>query len=164
MSSLIACYFLSSYRASQRWIITGLFFTTTYLLLSVGIKLYVNTQFDVLFQKHAINWIRYTSRPSPFNLILWSATAETPEGYYYAMVSLLDQKLSDQVFFIPKNQLIPSKFKGPKTDTLISYTKGYYIIESSEDTILIHNPFDHNNNLVGHNTDIDGFELSIKKS
>tara|TARA_B100001113_G_scaffold277362_1_gene231961 strand:+ start:524 stop:1549 length:1026 start_codon:yes stop_codon:yes gene_type:complete len=136
--SIIACYFVRTYQRAQRWIIRALVVSSTYLLLSVGIKMYINTQFEALFHKHAIQWTRYTSRPSPFNLILWSATAETASGYYYGMVSLFDRALSDRLFFTPKKQAIPAEFSTKKTQELLSYTKGFYTIEKQDHSILIH--------------------------
>ena len=98
----------------------------------------MNDRFESLFERNNFEVKNYITRPGPFNSILWSAVVDTDLGYYYVISSLLDQSDTNQMYFISKNQEVPSSFLTKRTIDLISYTKNYYTIEPYDKGILVH--------------------------
>ena len=127
----------SHHAKRMRCVILGLVVSTLYLGASVGIKQTINAKFEHLFSRQALQVTRYTSRPSPFNIILWSATAETKDGYYYGMISILDKPGLKPLYFIPKNHNLARNYDDPKSKELLQYTKGYYSVEPYKTGIII---------------------------
>ncbi len=137
--AILGAWVSRSKNKQSSWIKLGLGLSSLYLILGLGVKAYMHTQFTTLFEKNNIEVLRYTSRPSPFNIILWSSTAETQNGYYYGMVSLLDKGYENKLYYTPKNHhLFPKNKQDKNTQELLSYTKGYYSVATQNDAILIH--------------------------
>ncbi|MBT6120489.1 metal-dependent hydrolase [bacterium] len=136
-SVLMACMY-KSHRTRQWSVIFGLIISSFYLIWVVGVKQYLNPHFEALFRHHRLDVIRYTTRPTAFNSILWSTTAETDAGYYYGQISLMDSTFQGPLYFTKKNHTLPKKFADERSQELISYTKGYYSIISKEDSVYIH--------------------------
>lgn len=125
--------------ASLSATVIGLAFSTAYLLWGGIAKYQVNQAFEKAFVSQNIPVIRYMTRPTPFNTVLWALTAETKEGYITGYYSLLDTQDIRFSAPIPKNhtQLEPYK-KNPQMQTLLYITDGYYHVEKQEDYIQIH--------------------------
>lgn len=136
--ALIAAFFFSTHQRRFRWIMSALVVTTAYLMLTFIAKGMINQRFDAIFESQDRPVIGYISRPTPFNIVLWSATAETEDGYYFAMASLLDRRLPDDVYYISKNHELVEGVSDAKVHELLSYTKGYFSVETYGDHIVVH--------------------------
>lgn len=129
----------TSKKIPKKAIQIALILSTSYLILGLGVKAYMHKKFLTLFDTNNIDIIRYTSRPSPFNIVLWTANAETKDGYYYGMVSLFDSSYETKLYFTPKNHhLLKDHYIDKDIQELLAYTKGYYSLEPYKEGILIH--------------------------
>ncbi|MBT5953783.1 metal-dependent hydrolase [bacterium] len=138
VGSVFATCFYKSHHVRKRVVMIGLIVSSFYLIWAIGVKQYLNPQFEALFSHHKLDVIRYTTRPTAFNSILWSTTAETSSGYYYGQISLLDSTFQGPLYFFKKNHHLPDKFNEKKVQELISYTKGYYSITDQKNSLYIH--------------------------
>lgn len=120
------------YHRAQKWVLGGLILSTLYLGIAVGVKQLVNHRFEALFKHHNVSFHAFKSRPSPFNIILWSATAVSNDHYYYAMISLFDSPDTiPPIFPIPKTQALPDAFDLPRVHHILSFTQGFYTISEN---------------------------------
>jgi len=136
--AVVASLFYSSHEKRKTWILVSLVISSMYLVMSLGIKLSMNHKFETLFKTQGLDVIQYKTRPSPFNIILWSATAETEDHYHYAMISLFDSTLPHEVYTIEKKQHHIESYTDERTQELLRYTKGYFSTRPYKDGVLVH--------------------------
>lgn len=136
---LIPVFFYNKKDKRRRiWTWTGIGISTFYLMLSLYNKLQVNEVFEQSLKEQNISYSRYSTKPTPFNIILWSATAETENGYYIGYYSFFDEnKKIDFKYFPKQHALLKPWMNNPKLQRLIDITEGYYIVEKEKNTFLI---------------------------
>lgn len=111
----------------------GLIISSSYLVLTVGIKLYVNQVFSNSLSNQHIPFTRFETRPTPFNTILWTANAETEDAFYIGYYSFLDNSSEVDFYRFEKNlHLIKPYRNNPDLERLIFLTKGYYVLKEVE--------------------------------
>jgi len=123
---------LPIYGHGLKWITAALAVSSVYLLLSLGAKVITAKTFDRIFEENGLSIIRYKTRPTPLNIILWTSTAETKDGYYYATASVFDRNPDTRVVFTPKNHELATHFNDQRSQELIAYTKGYYTVSLTD--------------------------------
>ncbi len=107
-------------------------------MLTVGLKLYANFQFERLLESNSIDYKQFDSRPTPFNTILWTFNVETESDFLIAYYSIFDQGNKLQYSRIPKNEKLLQPYRNnPKVERLIFLTKGYYTIEKSKEGLYM---------------------------
>lgn len=120
------------------WNYAGLTISSAYMVITLINKLTVNKVFEESLQSQNIPYQRYSTKPTPFNSILWSVTAETDSGYYIGYYSLLDEdKKIDYNYFPKKHHLLNPYSENEKLQTLVGVTEGYYTVEKASDSLLI---------------------------
>ncbi len=120
------------------WNDAGLLLSSAYLLVTLLNKHVANDIFQESLEAQQIDYSRFSSRPTPLNSLLWSATAETEEGYYIGYYSLLDEEQEVSFSFFPKNhQLLSPYVSDEKLQELLQMTEGYYIVDQQQDTLLV---------------------------
>lgn len=135
---IVVMFYKKHDRRRQHWNYAGILISSTYMLFTLVTKFAVNQVFENNFEKQKIEVIQYSTKPTPFNAVLWSATAETKTGYYIGYYSLLDDTKNVSFEFFPKNHDLLTKYKGnEKLQTLIGITEGYYTVIQVGDTIRI---------------------------
>lgn len=129
-------------RTDQRrkyWNYAGLIISSTYMLITLVNKQLANSVFEENLERENISYLRYSSKPTPFNTILWSVTAETDSGYYIGYYSLLDNNQEVDFSYFEKNHSELRPFMGnEKLQRLLQITEGYYTVNRSGDSLLIH--------------------------
>jgi inner membrane protein len=116
----------------------GIGISSLYLLITLAAKAQVNQVFKASFESEGIDAVRFDSKPSPFNIVLWSATAETPEGYYTGYYSFFDNDKNINYHFFPKNHHILRPFSGDHhVQKLVKITEGWFTVESLEDGVVL---------------------------
>lgn len=115
----------------------GLIASSCYLLLGLGIKHYMNDQFSEQFIAQDIPVSRFITRPTPFNTILWSVTAETNDAYLIGYRSLLDKKPETNFYRIPKNKTIPTQYQTAKVAKLRYWMRDFYTVIDSPTGLLL---------------------------
>lgn len=113
----------------------GLIVSSAYLILTVVNKQFVESRFAESLESRGIAYTAITSRPTPFNNLLWSANAETKGGFHIGYYSILDKQWPIQFDYFPKkHDLLPTSVKQkPITQKLIGITQGKYVIRKQSD-------------------------------
>ena len=136
--TVIICSFIPVSKKSVKIMYTGIILSSFYLLLSLGIKLKIHKEFIHYFKSHNINVTHMMTRPSPFNIILWSATAKTEDGYYMAFRSLLDTNYNEPPKLIP-NKEIKDTFLNDEIANYVKFvTNKFYTQTYFENGVYIH--------------------------
>ena len=97
-------------------VIIGIIISSFYLILALGFKSIANYNFEKGLKYNNLIVTDYISKPTPFNILLWSITANEIDHYYYGYYSLLDKSYPTE--FIksqPKNHKILNTHKKTKT-------------------------------------------------
>lgn len=122
----------------RTWARAGLGISTFYLTVTLVNKFSVNAVFEQGMREQDIQYQRYSTRPTPFNAILWGATAEVEDGFYTGYYSFFDEnKEVDFDFFSQNRHLLKPYLHNPKLKRLLKITDGYYIVNQEEDALLI---------------------------
>jgi len=117
----------------------GLAISSCYILFTFYAKTVANQAFERNLKEQAITYKSFISKPTPFNAILWSVTAETDTGFYTGFYSLQDNSPSiDFQFELKQHELLTSFKVNPKLERLLEITKGYYTVTSAPEGVYIH--------------------------
>lgn len=118
---------------ARRWAnYVGLGLSSTYLLLTVVNKQYIDYVFATALEQEAPDYERVFTAPTPFNNLLWQGIAETDDGFYVGLYSLLDSDGSIDFRYIPKrHDLLGSAADHPIVQRLRHFSRGYYIVRRS---------------------------------
>jgi inner membrane protein len=122
----------------QRWNNVGLIISSLYILFSFAAQAYAKNAFEASLQQQGIAYQSQIVKATPLNTLLWSATAETDEGFYTGFYSILDKDKDISYSFEPRNARLLEPYLGnPKMERLLDITKGYHAVESADKGILI---------------------------
>lgn len=137
--AVIAALFYQRLRLTRRIINrVGLGLSCLYLGLTVVNKLYVNSVFEHSLKNQNISYQRFFTNPTPLNNILWRGVAETEDGFYEGLYSLLDRDRRIEFRFIPKNhELILPFVAHSELDELIWFTKGYFCVSQKDGLLFV---------------------------
>ena len=116
----------------------GLILSSTYLLITVCIKLYINTIFENSLNAQKVEYLQFDSRPTAFNTILWTSNVETKDAFLIGYYSLLDETKKVDFYSFEKNEhLLKAYRNNPDVERLIFLTKGYYTLQKVENGIVM---------------------------
>lgn len=125
----------------RRWAnYLGLGLSTAYLLFTIGNKLLVEQAFSLTFDQKGRSVDRIFTKPTPFNTFLWEGIAETEEGFYIGLYSLLGDHRPTGFRYEPKrHQLLGSAIDHPVIQRLRKFSRGYFIVRKDDDgSLLLH--------------------------
>ncbi|WP_435262608.1 metal-dependent hydrolase [Tenacibaculum sp. nBUS_03] len=107
----------------------GLIISTIYLLSTLILKLLAYKKIEKELDNQGIKYSSISTRPAPFNTILWNANIDTKENYLITDYSFFDTKpLKFKKF--PKNREKSSRLmKYLNVQRLIAISNDWYIIE-----------------------------------
>lgn len=122
----------------RTWNYTGLALSSAYMLLTIVNKFIATSHFEEALQQQNKKYQRISTRPTPFNSILWSANAEGDSLYYVGYYSLFDtdQSISFQRF-PKKHELLKPYLSNPDLQTLLKVTTGFYTVEKTDTAYTI---------------------------
>lgn len=107
----------------------GLGLSTFYLMLTVSNKFYVDHQFESALRQQNIAFSRFFSNPTPINNVLWRCVAESADGYWEGLYSLLDDGEDISFRLISKNHDLLRPYKNnEEIQLLIAASKGFYTV------------------------------------
>ena len=127
-------------RASRvRMIIAGiaLALSSTYLIGSVAIKLFMNGRVKQSMQSQHLDATRYFITPTPLNDLLWYIVIENDSGYHIGYSSIFDR--SDKIIyhFARRNDtLLQLTSYEIDKERLILFSQGYYTAELRNDSLI----------------------------
>lgn len=123
-----------------RWIRTALLISSTYLLLTVLIKGYVNETFKHALHQEAmaqkdLKVESFRTHPTPMNSLLWSSIARTGDGdYLLAYHSILAPARPIEFRRIDgEHELLEELRSFEKVRSLIEISQGFYSVEKDKD-------------------------------
>ena len=112
----------------------GLLISSGYLVLSLIFKGIAFGNFRQSLEKQGIFYERMDTRPTPFNIILWTANIETEDAYLVGYYSFFDDELVRFPAY-PKHHEYLGRLKNDKNvQRLIDISNGWYTI--SEKTVI----------------------------
>lgn len=119
---------------------TGLIFSTSYLFLTLFVKLVILNNSSEYFRDYKIDESRTFVTPMPFTSFYWMIVTEGKDDFYIGYKSVYYPFRPQEIDTIPKNHNLINGLKDP-ADLLSSskfISKGYYTCERIGDTLLIH--------------------------
>lgn len=117
----------------------GLIVSSSYLLISMGLKGVTYLKFEDALEKQNLSYLDLQTKPAPFNTILWTANVELEDAYLIGNYSLFDTK-PIQFKSYPKNHELLGPLKSEdKVQRLIAISNGWYTIRQEDDTLFFNN-------------------------
>lgn len=119
-----------------RWNRLGLIVSTTYLVFTMGNKLYVESVLEDALQQNNIPYTNMMTTPTIFNNILWNGLAENDTAVWVGLYSILDNDKNVRFQrFSKKNELIDRNLQDTPVRKLLWFSQGYYFFEEKDSTL-----------------------------
>lgn len=124
------------WRARLNWL--AIIISTSYLITGLLLQNKASNIFQQNLAKQGIQYEKMITKTTPINIILWSCSVKTTNGYYTGFYSFLDKDKLVTFDFEPDNAALLEPYKHHKDiQTLLAVTKGYYTIQPTENGILM---------------------------
>lgn len=122
----------------RRWINgLGLVLSTAYMALTLVTKYIAHTRIQDSLGRQGIAYSALTTRPSPFNTILWTANVDCGDHYALASYSLLDTRPEVALVQVPKRPELLGQWAGhAQVRRLVELSEGNYVIQQQNDTLV----------------------------
>lgn len=114
----------------------GLIISSSYLLLTVFLKVMALQKFENALELQNISYKEIDIRPAPLNTILWSANIDTGDAYLLANYSFFDSKPITFQTYEKKHHLLGSLTSDEKVQRMIKISKGWFTIMKEDDQLL----------------------------
>lgn len=113
----------------------GLLISSLYLILGIGFKALAFQKFETALAQQGIAYENLNTRPSPMNIILWSANVETKDAYLMGHYSLFDTQ--PIVFHTYRKQhRLPDDWQVDLSfEQMVQFTEGWYLITQDEEGV-----------------------------
>jgi len=122
--------------SARRWWTNalGLGLSSAYLLLTVVNKQHIDHVFATALERQVPDYERVFTAPTPFNNVLWQGIAETDDGFYVGLYSLLDSDRRIDFRYVPKrHDLLGPAAHHPIVQRLRHFSRGYDIVRRAPD-------------------------------
>lgn len=116
----------------KKYVLMGIYWSSFYLLLTSGLKLYALQEFDKALKAQNIAYDDLIVKPTVFNCILWNANVATNDAYFLGDYSLFDtQAITFKKY--PKNNKFTHELEGNSDfEKLRVISEGWFIITKKE--------------------------------
>lgn len=133
--SLIFVWRKKDHLLRMKYVKRGLIISSSYLVLTVFVKLYALNQFEKALEKQGVSYSEIIVKPTAFNIILWNANVATADAYLLGDFSLFDsQPISFKRY--TKNETFALKLKeNPDFKKLQKISEGWYLLSEKENTL-----------------------------
>ena len=111
-------------------------FTTSYLLLGLGIKFYVLNKFENALKQQNISYKDLIVKPTFSNLILWNANVKTDKAFFLADYSLFDSQPIQFKKYVRDTDTEQQIQDLPVFKQLQDISEGWYIVNKEEDAYV----------------------------
>ena len=123
-------------RAKLNWL--GILLSTLYLITGLFLQDRARRVFEKNLAEQGIKTEVIITKPSPFNIILWSCSVKTNKGFYTGFYSFFDENTKVNFDFEPANEHLLKPYQKYKdVQTLLQVTKGFYTVDSLNNGVLI---------------------------
>ena len=125
---ILLMFFKRTSKTRKLWLKMGLAISSSYMLFTIGNKVYINSIFKKSLIENNIYALRSTTQPAILNNILWYGIAETKTSYVVSNYSLFDSENRFLNFIeLPKQRdLEPDIYKD--IEGLSWFSNNYYSI------------------------------------
>lgn len=106
----------------------GLLISTSYLMLTVILKVYTYQKFEDSLDQQGIFYLDMDNKPSPLNTILWTANVETQDEFLIGDYSLFDKEMVRFKRYPKNHHYLGMLQDDPEVLRLIDITSGWYTI------------------------------------
>ncbi len=123
----------------RRRLLSGLAlgFSGLYLVLTLGVKVHINSVAEEAFAKQNIKVKRFMTAPTLFNAILWRIMGETSEGYWVGYHSVFDEHDGIKFEHVARNEGLLAPMLGSRAhQKLMWFSQGWYTVHNLEGRIL----------------------------
>lgn len=115
----------------------GIMLSTSYLALTLVLKFVAYREIEGSLERQHIRYHSFSTRPTPFNAILWTANVDAGDRYYIGYHSLLDKKPEVDLLPVPvRNGLLGKWAENDKVQRLMRLTDHNYVIRAAGDTLI----------------------------
>lgn len=119
----------------QKYLYRGLLISSSYLLITCGIKLIALNKFENALQNQSIKYTEIIVKPTAFNTILWNANIKTNKGYLLADYSLLDSKDIEFTLYKDNQEAGKQISNVEEFKKLVCISEGWHIVSRHENRI-----------------------------
>lgn len=121
----------------RRWINgLGLVLSSVYMCLTLLFKFIAHQQIRASLERQRIAYTEISTRPTPFNAILWTTNVNCGDHYLLGYHSLLDTKPEVELVRIPKQHALLDAWKeDPSVRRLVRLCDSNYVVEQRNDTL-----------------------------
>jgi inner membrane protein len=135
---VVIVLFLERTDPRRRWINGfGLVLSSAYMALTLVTKSIAHTRIEDSLVRQDIAYNTISTRPAPFNTILWTANVDRGDHYALAYHSMLDTKPEVEFVHVARNLALLGPWADhDKVRRLVQLTEGNYVIQMRNDTLL----------------------------
>ncbi|EMY80729.1 membrane-bound metal-dependent hydrolase [Psychroflexus gondwanensis ACAM 44] len=119
-------------RRLNRW---GLIISSSYLILSLVSKGFAFDKFENALAAQNISYTELETRPSPLNILLWSANVKTSTAFLIGEYSIFDSQPIQFRAYPKQHEKIEGLLKYENLERLTNITKGWFIISERENEL-----------------------------
>lgn len=130
--------FLKRTDPRRRWINgLGLVLSSAYMALTLVTKSIAHSTIQNSLVRQGIAYTAISTRPAPFNTILWTANVDLGDHYALGYYSLFDTKPEVELVHVAKNRALLGPWADhEKVRRLVRLSDGNYIVQLRNDTLL----------------------------
>lgn len=114
------------------WNRLGLWFSTSYLILTLGLKWFAYQQFVSDLKDQSFVYEQLSVKPTALNTILWQAIVETDEAYLIGDYSFFDVSPISFQSYPKQHGLLGDWRTEPVVGRLITIAEGWYVITEQD--------------------------------
>jgi len=114
----------------------GLIVSSSYLVLTLILKGIAYYEFVDNLENQGISYEQISTRPTPFNTILWTANIDTKEAYLIGNYSFLDSRPIHFTAYPKNHEFLGSLVTNDKVVRLIAISEGWYTITKEKEGIV----------------------------
>ena len=135
---LVIVLFLDRTDPRRRWINgCGLILSSAYMALTLATKSIAHSRIQGSLVRQGLTYNATSTRPTPFNTILWTANVDRGDHYALGSYSLFDTRPEVEFVYIPRNRSLRGAWADhDKVQRLIQLSEGNFAIQLRNDTLL----------------------------
>lgn len=116
----------------------GLIVSSAYLLLTLGLKSITYFQFKDALDEQGYDYLQISTKPAPFNTILWTANMELEEAYLIGDYSIFDTQPITFNSYSKNHHLLGDLAAENKVQRLIDIAGGWFVISEKDGKLFFH--------------------------
>ncbi len=137
MAFLIGCLFLGRDDPKRiKWAWRGIVISSSYMLLTFGVKWHINNTFRNALKEQSIAYERMSTSPTFFNNALWAGMAYNDSTLIVGEYSVLQKDKWIDFVQYKRNLHLENEFRSRELDALKWFSQGLYFLEKRDSQTL----------------------------